>query len=161
MRSEKSVFHATYLRAAGAVAFIAIVNPNGDEGIGSAFHIGEGIFETARHVIDSVIIKEAATTKSAHLSKEASGKGTAAASPLNNSRGAPYSVRPRTQKTTQTPNQDAVNPPRNYRQVAPDDNPACVPFAAPCKGFAIFVLHVCNDGLNVAFIAARIQENAS
>jgi hypothetical protein len=72
--SEKSAFHETYVRAAGAVAFIAVVDPKGDEAIGSAFHIGDGIFVTARHVIDGVEIKEVATTKSAHLSEEAGGK---------------------------------------------------------------------------------------
>ncbi|MBN7807710.1 MULTISPECIES: S1 family peptidase [Agrobacterium] len=72
--SEKSVYQETYIRAAGAIAFIAIVDANGDEGIGSAFHIGDGIFVTARHVIDGVTIKEIATTKSAHLSEETGGK---------------------------------------------------------------------------------------
>jgi hypothetical protein len=72
--SEKSAFKETYVRSAGAVAFIAIVDANGDEGIGSAFHIGDGIFVTARHVIEGATIKEIATTKSAHLSEEAGGK---------------------------------------------------------------------------------------
>lgn len=71
---RKSVYQETYVRAAGAIAFIAIVDANGDEGIGSAFHIGDGIFVTARHVIDEVTIKEIATTKSAHLSEETGGK---------------------------------------------------------------------------------------
>jgi S1-C subfamily serine protease len=69
-----SAFHETYVRAAGAVAFVAIIDAKGDEGIGSAFHIGDGIFVTARHVIDGVTIKEIATTKSAHLTEEAGGK---------------------------------------------------------------------------------------
>jgi Trypsin-like peptidase domain len=72
--AEKSAFQEANVRAAGAVAFIAIIDAKGDEGIGSAFHIGDGIFVSARHVIDGVTIKEIATTKSAHLSEEAGGK---------------------------------------------------------------------------------------
>lgn len=70
---ERSTFQATYFRAAGAVAFVAIVNTDGDEGIGSAFHIGDGVFVTARHVIEGVTIKEIATTKSVRLIEEAEG----------------------------------------------------------------------------------------
>ncbi|WFU92151.1 serine protease (plasmid) [Rhizobium sp. CC1099] len=75
-KSEKSVYQETYVRAAGAIAFIAIVDANGDEGIGSAFHIGDGIFVTARHVIDGVTINEIATTKPAHLSDDTGGKAS-------------------------------------------------------------------------------------
>lgn len=71
--ASKGAFHETYVRAAGAVAFVAVVDANGDEGIGSAFHIGNGIFVTARHVLDGVTIKEIATTKSAHLTEESDG----------------------------------------------------------------------------------------
>jgi hypothetical protein len=46
----KSGFHETYVRAAAAIAFIAVVDSKGDEAIGSAFHIGDGIFVTARHI---------------------------------------------------------------------------------------------------------------
>jgi hypothetical protein len=63
-----------YLRAAGAVAFVAVINAEGVEGIGSAFHIGEGIFITARHVVDGVTVQEVATTKSAHLVEETGGQ---------------------------------------------------------------------------------------
>jgi hypothetical protein len=74
--TEKSAFQETYTRAAGAVAFVTIIDGKGDEGIGSAFHIGQGIFVTARHVIDGVTVKEIATTKSARLSEKTSGKDT-------------------------------------------------------------------------------------
>jgi hypothetical protein len=56
------------------VAFISIIDRKGDEGIGSAFHISDGIFVAARHVIDGVKINESATTKSTHLGEEAGGK---------------------------------------------------------------------------------------
>jgi hypothetical protein len=71
--TEKNRFYETYVRAAGAVAFVTIINAEGDEGIGSAFHIGDGVFVTARHVVDGVTVKEIATTKSGHLNEEAGG----------------------------------------------------------------------------------------
>lgn len=74
MTTQKSDFHATYVSAAGAVAFVAVVDAAGNEGIGSAFHIGGGIFVTARHVVEGVEIKEIATTKSAQLAEGAGGK---------------------------------------------------------------------------------------
>jgi hypothetical protein len=46
-----------YLRYGCCMAYIAIER-NGDAGIGSAFHVGDGIFVTARHVLeDSQIIE--------------------------------------------------------------------------------------------------------
>lgn len=74
--TEKNAFQETYTRAAGAVAFVTIIDEKGDEGIGSSFHIGQGIFVTARHVIDGVTLKEIATTKSARLGEETGGKTT-------------------------------------------------------------------------------------
>ncbi|ABL71208.1 S1 family peptidase [Paracoccus denitrificans] len=35
-----------------ACAFITVETPEGDQGIGTAFHIGEGVYLTARHVIE-------------------------------------------------------------------------------------------------------------
>lgn len=66
-------FREVYLRAAGGVAFVAVTDAKGDAGIGSAFHIGQGIFLTARHVVEDVMIDEIATTKSARLAVEDSG----------------------------------------------------------------------------------------
>ncbi len=77
MAAEKSPYHEIYLRAAGAVAFVAVETADGQPGLGSCFHIGDGIFITARHVVDDVTIKEIATTKSARLAEEAGG-GTVA-----------------------------------------------------------------------------------
>ncbi len=41
-----------YSKTCNALAYIEIKRPNGDLGIGSCFHIGEGVFITARHVIE-------------------------------------------------------------------------------------------------------------
>lgn len=71
---EKTHFHETYIRAAGAIAYLSVLNAKGDEGIGSAFHIGDGIFITARHVVEGVTINDIATTKSAFLVEEAGGR---------------------------------------------------------------------------------------
>jgi len=44
---------STVLRVgAQAVAAVIVRLPSGDEGIGTAFHVGEGVFLTARHVLD-------------------------------------------------------------------------------------------------------------
>lgn len=40
-----------YKRYASSVAYVEVQTPNGDIKIGSAFHVGEGIFITARHVV--------------------------------------------------------------------------------------------------------------
>ncbi|KAF2331495.1 S1 family peptidase [Flavobacterium nitrogenifigens] len=44
------------------VAYITILDKNGDEGIGSCFHIGDNVFITARHVVENCTIKEIGTT---------------------------------------------------------------------------------------------------
>ncbi len=51
-----------YERYASAVAYVAVRRPDGDQAIGTAFHVGEGVFLTARHVVDENEILEIATT---------------------------------------------------------------------------------------------------
>jgi len=47
---------------ANGVAYIASIDKNGDEAIGTCFHIGDNVFITARHVVDNYKIKEIGTT---------------------------------------------------------------------------------------------------
>jgi hypothetical protein len=46
---------ATYRNS---VAYLTTVDPNGNEGIGSAFHVGDGVFITARHVVEDRLISK-------------------------------------------------------------------------------------------------------
>lgn len=43
---------------ADAVVYVAVENPDGTPAIGSAFHVGHGVYVTARHVVDGVKITE-------------------------------------------------------------------------------------------------------
>ncbi|MZR30233.1 trypsin-like peptidase domain-containing protein [Sneathiella litorea] len=43
---------------APAMAYIAVKDDAGNCGIGSAFHVGEGVFVTARHVVENYFIEE-------------------------------------------------------------------------------------------------------
>lgn len=56
-----------YARYAPAMAFIAVETPEGEERIGSAFHVGEGVFVTARHVTDGNRILTLATTEGRYV----------------------------------------------------------------------------------------------
>src|SRR6266403_753705 len=60
---------ASYLfkRFAGALAYVATKRRNGSHGIGSAFHVGEGVFVTARHVVEGAQIREIATTEQTYV----------------------------------------------------------------------------------------------
>lgn len=49
-------------RYAPAVAYVCVELPNGEQSIGSAFHVGDGVFITARHVVDGNKILEIANT---------------------------------------------------------------------------------------------------
>lgn len=62
-------------RYAPAVAYISVELPNGDQSIGSAFHVGEGVFVTARHVVDGNKILEVANTIQRYV-PDASGNTT-------------------------------------------------------------------------------------
>jgi hypothetical protein len=61
--------HARHLfkAFAGAVAYVAVEHPDGTSGIGTAFHVGEGVFVTARHVVDGVKVSEIGITESTYV----------------------------------------------------------------------------------------------
>ncbi|MDR3010889.1 MAG: serine protease [Sphingobacterium sp.] len=61
-RIRRDKLKDVYDNFAAGVGYISVILPNGNESIGSCFHIGEGIFITARHVVDKCIIKEIGTT---------------------------------------------------------------------------------------------------
>jgi hypothetical protein len=47
---------------APSVAYVAVENKSGEQGIGTCFHIGENVFITARHVVENHKITKIATT---------------------------------------------------------------------------------------------------
>ncbi len=51
-----------FVRYAPCMAYIAVRDAKGDESIGSAFHVGDGIFVTARHVVEGFAIDEVRPT---------------------------------------------------------------------------------------------------
>lgn len=50
-------------KLASAVAFVEVQLPSGDKAIGTAFHVGEGVFVTARHVVEGNQICEIKITQ--------------------------------------------------------------------------------------------------
>ena len=68
--NNRSEIQKLYAQFSGAVAYVVVTDTEGNEGIGTAFHIGEGIFITAKHVIEDKKIKEVATTKLIELQEE-------------------------------------------------------------------------------------------
>jgi V8-like Glu-specific endopeptidase len=68
--NTRSKIQKLYAQFSGAVAYITVTDIEENEGIGTAFHIGEGIFLTAKHVIEGKTIKEVATTKLIELLEE-------------------------------------------------------------------------------------------
>lgn len=59
--------HEIFERYEAAMAYIAVENAKGDQGIGTAFHVGEGVFVTAWHVVENSTILEVATTNDAYI----------------------------------------------------------------------------------------------
>ena len=55
---ERQIFE-TY---AGSVAFVAVETPEGDQSIGTCFHVGDNLFVTAKHVVESNKILRVANT---------------------------------------------------------------------------------------------------
>lgn len=59
-----SLSHAQlYEKYAGALAYVAVRTSRGTDAIGTAFHVGEGVLLTARHVVEHNDIVEIATTE--------------------------------------------------------------------------------------------------
>lgn len=52
-----------YLNAKGAIAYVVVETSDGDESIGTAFHIGDGYFITARHVVEGNRLQELSITQ--------------------------------------------------------------------------------------------------
>lgn len=50
-----------FRKYAGGMAYVSVRQPNGEESIGTAFHVGDGVFVTARHVLDGNTILSVAT----------------------------------------------------------------------------------------------------
>lgn len=59
---EKKVARTLFERYASAVVYVSVQQPTGDQNMGSAFHVGDNVFITARHVVDGNEILEVATT---------------------------------------------------------------------------------------------------
>lgn len=55
-------FQRIYYEYGAGVAYICVIDKNGDEHIGTCFHIGDSVFITARHVVENLKIKNIGTT---------------------------------------------------------------------------------------------------
>ena len=49
-------------RFASGVAYITVTNKDGDENIGTCFHIGDNVYITARHIVEDSEITKVSTT---------------------------------------------------------------------------------------------------
>lgn len=52
-----------YLKVKGAIAYVVVETCQGDESIGTAFHIGDGYFITAKHVLEGNTVREVSITQ--------------------------------------------------------------------------------------------------
>jgi hypothetical protein len=52
-----------FQRYAPCMAYVAVTDAEGNKSIGSAFHVGDGVFITARHVVEDVVIAEVRSTQ--------------------------------------------------------------------------------------------------
>jgi hypothetical protein len=58
-----------YAQNASAMAYIEIEDKNHEKGIGSAFHVGDGVFVTSRHVVENKKITEVKITEPVAISR--------------------------------------------------------------------------------------------
>lgn len=56
-----------YHEHATAMVYVAVEQPDGTHAMGSAFHVGEGVFVTSRHVVEGNTIREIRVTESLGL----------------------------------------------------------------------------------------------
>jgi V8-like Glu-specific endopeptidase len=58
-----SILQKLYLECRRSIAYVTVSTPDGDEAIGTAFHIGQGYFVTAKHVLHKNKIIEVGITQ--------------------------------------------------------------------------------------------------
>lgn len=54
---DSSVARKIYYSHANAMAYVDVETKQGDRAIGTAFHVGDGVFVTARHVVENKIVE--------------------------------------------------------------------------------------------------------
>jgi len=65
-----SKYNELYRKYSGSIIYIAVTDDSGEQNIGTGFHVGDGLFVTARHVVENKEIIEIATTaNSVHISE--------------------------------------------------------------------------------------------
>ncbi len=61
MDSQKA--QMLFMKYSAAMAYVAVADERGTESLGSAFHVGDGVFVTARHVVEGKQIREIKLTE--------------------------------------------------------------------------------------------------